>query len=82
MNIIYMIVTDVFQTFFCCFTSYHCMIVILSIRCMQCIIEEQLRNINNTLMDIETLENATLTAEERLSTIRASHRQKVSNYNQ
>ncbi|ELU02859.1 hypothetical protein CAPTEDRAFT_226894 [Capitella teleta] len=44
-------------------------------RCIQCILEEQLRKVQLTLADINTLDRATISAEDRLSVVRASIRQ-------
>ena len=50
------------------------MIPVRFCRCLQCIIDEQLSKLTNTLEDIKTLDTATSAVEERLCAVRASMR--------
>ena len=44
------------------------------LRCLECVIGEQLRKVETTLKDINSLETATASANDRLSQVRASIR--------
>ena len=59
-----------------CKAHSECFILCLC-RCIQTLIEEQLKKIRSTLADITTLDTATLSAEDHLNTLRASKRTNV-----
>lgn len=53
-------------------TSYLLLIPFLNYRCLECIITERMKQVKETLVDIDILDRATHTAEAQLSNIRRS----------